>query len=108
MPKRQTNNLRWVAELMKISNGVDDDDRPTTIRSKVRNLMYEPLGITSNEKYLAMQAKTDIDYRIKCRWDKQINEKDYGVRIDSIDFNIVRIYVLLEQREMEMSLSRVD
>lgn len=108
MPKRQTNNLRWKAELMEITQGIDENDRPITLRDKKRDIMYEPAGITSNEKYLAMQAKTSVDFRMKCRWDSLINEKDFGIRIKDVDYNIVRIYVLPDEREMELSLSRVD
>ncbi len=31
MPKRQTNNLRWKAELYDIKTGTDENDRPTTV-----------------------------------------------------------------------------
>lgn len=108
MPKRQTNNLRWKAELMNITQGTNEDDRPDTIREKNRDIMYEPIGITSNEKYLAMQAKTSVDFRMKCRWDPLVNEKDFGIRIKEVNYNIVRIFVLPNTREMELSLSRVD
>ncbi|MEO1780998.1 phage head closure protein [Enterococcus diestrammenae] len=108
MPKRQTNNLRWKADLMSLSSEKGSNDRPVVVRKRERLIVYEPVGITSNEKYLAMQAKTDVDFRMKCRWDPLVNEKDFGIRIKNVDYNIVRIYVLPDQREMELSLSRVD
>lgn len=108
MPKRQTNNLRWQADLMSLKSEVGTNDRPVIIRERVRGIKYEPIGITSNEKYQSAQNKTDVDYRMKCRWDQSINEKDFGIRIKDVDYNIVRIYVLPDQREMELSLSRVN
>ena len=100
--------LKWIADLQEIVEGVDEDDRPTIIRQKVRDLYYMEIGITSQEKYLSKQAKTDVVRRIKCRYDKSINEKVNGVRIDNIDYNITRIYTLPERREMELSLAYVD
>lgn len=93
---------------MQIANGIDEDDRSTIIRTKIRDLMYEPIGTTSNEKYLAKQAKTDVDCRIKCRWDASISERMNGVRIGNTDFDIVRIYENLPAREMELSLEYVE
>lgn len=102
------NQLKWIADLQEIVEGVDEDDRPTIIRQKVRDLYYMEIGITSQEKYLSKQAKTDVVRRIKCRYDKSINEKANGVRIEGIDYNITRIYTLPEKREMELSLAYVD
>nr|DAZ50031.1 MAG TPA: head closure knob [Caudoviricetes sp.] len=108
MPKRQTNNLRWLAELLTIENGVDEDDRPNVIYTLKRKLFYEELGITAQEKYLSQQAKTDVVRRIKVRWDKSITEKLNAVRIDSVTYNITRIYTNMDKREMELSLAYVD
>ena len=36
MPKRQTNNLRWKAELLEIKTGTDENDRPTTVYESKR------------------------------------------------------------------------
>lgn len=102
------NQLKWIADLQEIVEGVDEDDRPTIIRQKVRDLYYMEIGITAQEKYLSKQAKTDVVRRIKCRYDKSINEKSNGVRIENIDYNITRIYTLPERREMELSLAYVD
>ena len=102
------NQLKWIADLQEIVEGVDEDDRPTIIRQKVRDLYYMEIGITSQEKYLSKQAKTDVVRRIKCRYDKSINEKANGVRIEGIDYNITRIYTLPERTEMELSLAYVD
>lgn len=108
MPKRQTNKLRWVAELLTINNQIDENDRPAVVYTSKRKLFYEELGITAQEKYLSQQAKTDVVRRIKIRWDKTITEKLNAVMIDSVTYNITRIYTNMDTREMELSLSYVD
>ncbi|MDV7740884.1 phage head closure protein [Enterococcus gallinarum] len=102
------NDLQWIAELQKIEESVDDNDRPVEVRTKVRDLYYIEIGITAEEKYLSQQAKTDVVRRIKCRWDKSIAEKTNGVKIDGIAYNIARIYTLPKSREMELSLTYVN
>lgn len=108
MPKRQTNKLRWKAELLDIVETVDIRDRPITEFQKKRPLWYEDIGVTAQEKYLSQQAKTDVVRRIKVRWDKSITEKLSAIRIDSVTYNITRIYTDVEKREMELSLAYVD
>lgn len=102
------NDLQWIAELQKIEELVDDNDRPVEVRTKVRDLYYIEIGITAEEKYLSQQAKTDVVRRIKCRWDKSITEKTNGVKIDGIAYNIARIYTLPKSKEMELSLTYVN
>lgn len=102
------NDLQWIAELQKIEEIVDDNDRPVEVRTKVRDLYYIEIGITAEEKYLSQQAKTDVVRRIKCRWDKSITEKTNGVKIGGIAYNIARIYTLPKSREMELSLTYVN
>lgn len=102
------NDLQWIAELQKIEESVDDNDRPVEVRTKIRDLYYIEIGITAEEKYLSQQAKTDVVRRIKCRWDKSITEKTNGVKIDGIAYNIARIYTLPKSREMELSLTYVN
>lgn len=102
------NDLQWIAELQKIEELVDDNDRPVEVRTKVRDLYYIEIGITAEEKYLSQQTKTDVVRRIKCRWDKSITEKTNGVKIDGIAYNIARIYTLPKSREMELSLTYVN
>lgn len=102
------NDLQWIAELQEITDEVDENDRPIEVRKKVRDLYYIEIGITSNEKYLSQQAKTDVVRRIKCRWDKSISEKTNGVKIEGVEYNITRIYTLPKSREMELSLAYVD
>lgn len=102
------NDLQWIAELQKIEELVDDNDRPVEVRTKVRDLYYIEIGITAEEKYLSQQAKTDVVRRIKCRWDRSVTEKTNGVKIDGIAYNIARIYTLPKSREMELSLTYVN
>lgn len=107
--KKQINNSRWKAILMSISNDeLDENDRPQTIRKKVRDIFYQDIGITAQEKYLSKQDKTEVVRRIKVRWDKTITEKDSGIQIDSVDYNIERIYTNVDTQEMELSLSYVN
>lgn len=106
--KRQTNNLRWKAELLQLSWGVDEDDRPIKKMVKKRDIFYQDIGITAQEKYLSQQAKTDVVRRIKIRLDKSITEKESGITIEGISYNIVRIYTNMDAREMELSLAYVD
>lgn len=108
MPKRQTNNLRWKAELLNIEVALDLNDRPVTVYKSKRNLFYEDIGVTAQEKYLSRQAKTDVVRRIKVRLDKSITEKFSAVRIDSVIYKITRIYTDMDKREMELSLAYVD
>ncbi|MBJ0618569.1 phage head closure protein, partial [Enterococcus faecium] len=71
-------------------------------------IFYEELGVTSQEKYLSQQAKTDVVRRIRVRWDKSITEKFSALKIDSVTYNITRIYTNPDTREMELSLAYVD
>ena len=102
------NSLKWKAELQEITDDVDENDRPVEVRTRVRDLYFVEIGITAEEKYLSQQAKTNVVRRIKCRWDNTISEKTNGILIDGVEFNITRIYVLPEVREMELSLAYVD
>lgn len=106
--KRQTNNLRWKADLMQLTWDVDEDDRPIKKMVRKRDVFYQDIGITAQEKYLSQQAKTDVVRRIKIRLDKSITEKENGITIEGISYNIVRIYTNMDAREMELSLAYVD
>lgn len=108
MPKRQTNNLRWKAELLDVKEDVDSNDKVVTVYEHKRILRYEDIGVTAQEKYLSQQAKTDVVRRIKVRLDKSITEKFSAVRIDSVTYKITRIYTDMDKREMELSLAYVD
>ena len=107
MPKQMLNRMKRKAELLTIAQGVDKNDRPVTIYTKKRSIFYQELGVTSQEKYMSQQAKTDVVRRIKVRWDKSITEKYNAVRIDSIAYKITRIYAA-DHQEMELSLAYVE
>ncbi|OJG57023.1 phage minor structural protein [Enterococcus mundtii] len=94
--------------MLEIKTGTDENDRPTTVYESMRPIFYEELGVTSQEKYLSQQAKTDVVRRIKVRWDKSITEKLNALKIDSVTYNITRIYTNPDTREMELSLAYVD
>lgn len=108
MPKRQTNKLRWKAKLLDIVETADDRDRPITEYQEKRDLWYQDIGVTAQEKYLSQQAKTDVVRRIKVRLDKSITEKLSAVRIDSVAYSITRIYTNVDDGEMELSLTYVN
>lgn len=108
MPKLMQNKMKWKAELLDIEQGTDENDRPVTNYNFKREIFYEELGVTSQEKYLSQQAKTDVVRRIKVRWDKSITEKLNALKIDSVTYNITRIYTNMDEREMELSLAYVD
>jgi SPP1 family predicted phage head-tail adaptor len=74
----------------------------------VRNIFYEDLGITSTEKYLAVQAKTDVVKRIRIRYDSKITQKGNRVRVDGTDYKITRIYADKDNGYEELSLDYVD
>lgn len=108
MPKLMQNKMKWKAELLDIEQALDLNDRPVTFYKCKRVLFYEDIGVTAQEKYLSQQAKTDVVRRIKIRWDKSITEKLNAVKIDSVTYNITRIYTNMDTREMELSLAYVD
>lgn len=108
MPKLMQNKMKWKAELLDIEQDTDENDRPVTNYNFKRDIFYEELGVTAQEKYLSQQAKTDVVRRIKVRWDKSITEKLNALKIDSVTYNITRIYTNMDEREMELSLAYVD
>lgn len=50
---------------MDISSSLDEQDRPIIQRVKKRDIFYQDVGTTAQEKYLSMQAKTDVVRRIR-------------------------------------------
>ncbi|MBO0467929.1 phage head closure protein [Enterococcus plantarum] len=108
MPKLMQNKMKWKAELLDIKESQDINDRPVTTYTSKRSIFYEERGVTTQEKYLSQQAKTDVVRRIKVRWDKSITEKFSAIRIDDVSYRITRIYTDMDKREMELSLAFVD
>ncbi|WP_341356647.1 hypothetical protein [Rossellomorea sp. y25] len=110
MPKRQTNNLRWNAELMKLGETLDPDtDRVVIGYSKERDLKYDNIGVTAADKFTFKDAQ-EIMKKIETRLDREVenNQKEYRVKINERVYDIERIYVREDERIMELSLSYAD
>lgn len=108
MAKRLSNKRKWKADLMKHISTTDDYDRPISSYIRLRTVYYSSLGITSNEKYLSSQDKREVVKRIEIRMDKSINEKGNRLKINSITYQITRIWIDEHDRRMELSLAHVD
>jgi hypothetical protein len=110
MPKRQTNNLKWTASLMKLQETIDPEtDRPVMGYVKVRDIRYNNIGVTAADKFTFKDAQ-EIMKKIEVRLDRDVedNEKEYRVQIGERIYDIERIYVREEDRVMELSLSYAD
>lgn len=110
MPKRQTNNLKWTAELMRLEEYIDPEtDRPVTGYVKVRELRYNNLGITAADKFTFKDSQ-EIMKKIETRLDRVVenNQDDFRVNINERIYDIERLYVREEERIMELSLSYAD
>lgn len=105
---KTTNQLQWKAELLKVTQIKDKNNRPKTEANLVRELFYSDLGVTAQEKVLSLQSRDEVVRRIKIRWDRKITEKDHRIKIDSIEYRIVRIWTNVVDREMELSLAYVS
>lgn len=110
MPKRQTNNLKWKADLMKIGEVIDPNtDRVVIDYSKVRDLKYNNIGITAADKF-TFKDSNEIMKKIETRLDREVeqHQDDYRVKIGETIYDIERIYVRESDRIMELSLSYAD
>ncbi|EDP67310.1 Phage protein [Carnobacterium sp. AT7] len=110
MPKRQTNNLKWTGELLKLGETIDPDtDRPIMSYPKERNIKYNNIGVTATDKFTT-KDQNEVMKKIECRIDRNIedNQKEYRIRIKGIIYNIERIYTKENERTMEVSLSYVN
>lgn len=110
MPKRQTNNLKWTGELLKLGETIDPDtDRPVMAYPKVRDIKYNNIGVTATDKFTTKDTN-EVMKKIECRIDRNIedNQKEYRIRIKGIIYNIERIYTKENERTMEVSLSYVN
>lgn len=110
MPKRQTNNLKWTADLLKLGETVDPDtDRVVMGYPFERKIKYKNLGVTATDKFTT-QSKNEVVKKIEVRIDREVenNQKGYRIGIGERKFNIERIYVREDDRVMEVSLSYVD
>jgi hypothetical protein len=110
MSKRQTNNLKWTADLLKLSETVDPEtDRVVMGYTKERDLKYNNIGVTAADKFTFKDAQ-EIMKKIETRMDREVenNQKEYRVRIGVRVYDIERIYVREDERIMELSLSYAD
>lgn len=108
--KRQTNKLKWTAELLKLGEYVDPEtDRVVMGYPKVRDIKYNNIGVTATDKFMTKDTN-EITKKIEVRIDRDIeaNQKDYRVKIADKIYNIERIYVREDDRVMEVSLSYVN
>jgi hypothetical protein len=110
MPKQQTNNLRWNAELLKLGETVDPEtDRVVMGYPKERDLKYNNIGVTAADKFTFKDAQ-EIMKKIETRLDRAVenNQKEYRVKIKERIYDIERIYVREDDHIMELSLSYAD
>lgn len=108
--KRQTNKLKWTAELLKLGEYVDPEtDRVVMGYPKVRDIKYNNIGVTATDKFTTRETN-EVVKKIEVRLDRDIenNQKDYRIRIGERIYNIERIYVREDDRVMEVSLSYVN
>lgn len=107
MPKRQTNKLKWTANLLKLGETIDPEtDRPVMGYVKVRDLKYNNTGVTATDKFTFKDAQ-EIMKKIETRFDREVenNQKEYRVQIGERIYDIERVYVREQDRVMELSLS---
>ncbi|WP_430482812.1 hypothetical protein [Rossellomorea marisflavi] len=110
VPKRQTNNLKWRADLLQLGETVDPNtDRVVMGYPKVRDIRYNNIGVTAADKFTFKDGQ-EIMKKIETRLDREIenNQKEYRVKISGRIYDIERIYVREEARVMEVSLSYAD
>ncbi|MFN6794178.1 hypothetical protein [Bacillus sp. TD11] len=107
MPKRKTNKLKWVGELLKLGETIDPEtDRPVMGYPLERKIRYNNIGVTATDKFTTKDMN-EIVKKIEVRIDREIenNQKDYRVKVGGRIYDIERIYVKEEDRLMEVSLS---
>ncbi|MGE7365709.1 hypothetical protein ACQKKE_03540 [Desemzia incerta] len=110
MAKRQTNKLKWLADLMKLTETIDPDtDRVEVGYEKQRDIRYENLGVTATDKFTTKDSN-EVIKKIETRIDREIenNQKGYRIQIGDRVYQIERIYTREEDRVMEVSLSYAD
>lgn len=110
MPKRQTNNLKWVANLLELGEIINPDtDRIELMYPLKRKIKYNNIGVTATDKFTT-KDENEVVKKIEVRIDRNIenNQKNYRIQIGEKIYNIERIYVREEDRVMEVSLSYAD
>lgn len=105
---RQTNQLKWIGELLKLGETIDPNtDRPIMGYPFERMIRYNNIGVTATDKSFAERDVNEVVKKIEVRIDRAIedNQKDYRIKIRNRIYNIERIYVREHDRVMEVSLS---
>lgn len=108
MPKKLTNNLNWIGDLLKLGETINPDtDRVEMGYPLERKIRYNNIGVTATDKSFAERATNEVVKKIEVRMDRAIedNQKNYRVQIRDRIYNIERIYVREDERIMEVSLS---
>jgi hypothetical protein len=107
MSKRQVNNLKWTADLLKLGETTDPEtDRVVMGYPFERKINYNNIGVTATDRFMTKETN-EVIKKIEVRLDRNIesSQKDYRVKIAEKIYNIERIYVREEIRIMEVSLS---
>lgn len=108
MARRQTNKLKWQADLLKFDERVDPDtDRIVKDYFPHRKIRYNNIGVTVTDNAFLERDTDRVVKKIEVRIDRNIedNRKDYRIQIRERIYNIQRIYVREHDRIMEVSLS---
>lgn len=110
MPKRTTNNLKWIADLLKLGETTNlDTDRTEMGYPLEREIKYNNLGVTVTDKFMTKDAN-EVVKKIETRIDRAIenDQKNYRIRLNNKIYQIERIYVKEGSRLMEVSLAYAD
>lgn len=111
MAKRQTNKLKWIADLHKLGEIINPDtDRVEMGYPHERIIRYDNIGVTSTDKIFAEREVNEVVKKVRVRIDREIedNQKEYRIKIREKYYNIERIYVQENRGVMEVSLSYAD
>ncbi|MBP1917187.1 hypothetical protein J2Z23_004172 [Lederbergia galactosidilyticus] len=106
--RRQTNKLKWTADLLKLGEYTDpENDRIKIDYLPDREIKYNNIGVTVTDNAFVERDTDKIVKKIEVRIDRKIedNRKDYRIKIRDRIYNIGRTYVREEDRIMEVSLS---
>lgn len=107
LPKRQTNNLKWTADVLELGEITDPvNDRTVMGYPFKRKIKYNNVGVTATDKFTTKDT-SEVMKKIETRIDREIeiNQKNYRIQISDRIYNIERIYVREQDRLMEVSLS---
>lgn len=110
MSKRQTNSLKWIADLLKLGETIEPEtDRVVMGYPFERKLKYNNIGVTATDKFTTKETN-EVIKKIETRLDRNVesNQKEYRVKIKERIYDIERIYVRENERIMELSLSYAD